>query len=333
MRCGWRGGTSPRARHFVPDPLLSAPRLSRRRSLPSGCVPGPTRNLTDCDGPGIGSDRHGARIASRPGSPVPGPTLSDESIVLRSEAERTFLAKLAWIDRAALTLGSRHGFDPDEQDDFAATVREKLIDDDYAAIRKHRGEATLETYLTIVIANHFKDYCVHRWGRWRPSAVARRAGNTAVRLEVLIHRDGHRLDSAIEVLRSEGVTLPASELRRLAVSFPARTNPRKAEQWIPLDAISPDGADDHLMETERQKTLDRALETVSRAMARLSPTDQILLRLRIWEGMAVADIARSLNMDQKPLYRRIERSYKELREHVEAEGVDVDDVRSLLDDP
>jgi RNA polymerase sigma factor for flagellar operon FliA len=259
--------------------------------------------------------------------------LSDESIVLRSEAEQTFLAKLAWIDRAALTLAARHGLDPDEQDDFAATVREKLIDDDYAAIRKHRGEATLETYLTIVIANHFKDYCVQRWGRWRPSAVARRAGDTAIRLEVLIHRDGYKLDSAIEALRSAGVSLPTSELRRLAVSFPARTNPRKVEQWIPLDATSPDGADDSLMEEERQKTYERAIQAVNQGIERLSPTDQLLLRLRIWEGMAVADIARSLNMDQKPLYRRIERCYKELRKHLEAEGVDGNAFRSLLDEP
>ena len=258
--------------------------------------------------------------------------MSDESIV-RSQAERTFLAKLTWIDRASLTLAARHGLDPDEQDDFAATVREKLIDDDYAAIRKHRGEAMLETYLTIVIANHFKDYCVQRWGRWRPSAVARRAGDMAVRLEVLIHRDGYKLDSAIEVLRSEGVSLSTSELRRLAVSFPARTNPRKHEQWIPLDAMSPDGADDRLLETERQKTYERAIQAVNQGIERLSPTDQLLLRLRIWEGMAVADIARSLNMDQKPLYRRIERSYKELRNHVEAAAVDVDGVRSLLDEP
>jgi RNA polymerase sigma factor for flagellar operon FliA len=259
--------------------------------------------------------------------------LSDESIVLRSEAEQTFLAKLAWIDRAALTLAARHGLDRDEQDDFAATVREKLIDDDYARIRKHRGEATLETYLTIVIANHFKDFCVQRWGRWRPSAVARRAGATAVRLEVLIHRDGYKVDSAIEVLRSERVALPTSELRRLALSFPGRTNPRKVEQWIPLDATSPDGADDRLMETERQKTFDRAIEMVRDAMALLSPTDQLLLRLRIWEGMAVADIARSLNLDQKPLYRRIERCYKELRKHLEADGVDGNAIRSLLDEP
>jgi RNA polymerase sigma factor (sigma-70 family) len=150
---------------------------------------------------------------------------------------------------------------------------------------------------------------------------------------VLIHRDGHKLDSAIEVLRSEGVSLPASDLRRLAVSFPARTNPRKHEQWIPLDAVSPDGADDRILEMERQKTFDRAVETVSRAMALLSPTDQLLLRLRIWEGMAVADIARSLNIDQKPLYRRIERCYKELRKHLEAEGVDGNTIRSFLDEP
>ena len=261
------------------------------------------------------------------------PDLPDESAVLRSAAERIFLANLDWIDRAAQTLASRHGLDPDDQDDFASVVREKLLDDDYAAIRKHRGDAKLQTYLTTVIANTFKDYCVQRWGRWRPSAVARRIGRMAVRFEALIHRDGHSVGQAIEVLRSEGVTLASSELRRMAMSFPMRSNPRKHEKRLPTDAISHDDAEERIVEAERQTLHDRAIGTLAMAMQRLEPEDQLVLRLRIWEGMAVADIARSLNLEQKPLYRRIERAYKELRKPLEAAGIDAHTVRELIDEP
>jgi RNA polymerase sigma factor for flagellar operon FliA len=259
--------------------------------------------------------------------------LPDESTVLRSAAERIFLANLDWIDRAALTLASRHGLDPDDADDFASTVREKLMDDDYAAIRKHRGDAKLQTYLTTVIANTFKDYCVQRWGRWRPSAIARRAGRIAVRMEALIHRDGHSVAQAMEVLRSEGAIQASSELRRMAMSFPMRTNPRKHEKRLPLDATSPDYADERIVDEERRTVYDRAIESLTEALHKLEPQDQLVLKLRIWEGMAVADIARNLNLEQKPLYRRIERAYKELRKSLETEGIDAQAVRDLIEEP
>lgn len=269
---------------------------------------------------------------SRSVSPVPGSALSDESTVLPSEAEQIFLARLAWINRASVTLAAaRYSLDSDDQQEFAAIVREKLMDDHYAAIRKHRGEASLETYLTTVIANQFKDYCVQRWGRWRPSAAARRGGKDAVRLEGLIHRDGYPVDQAIEVMRSAGVTLSASELRRLAMSFPPRVNARKHDKRVPLDAAATDQAEDRLLEGERQTVHEKAIAAVNEALAKLDPMDQLILRLRIWENLSVADIARAQNLEQKPLYRRIERCYKQLKEILESNGVDADTVRELLD--
>lgn len=271
-------------------------------------------------------------LPSRSVSPVPGSALSDESTVLPSEAEQIFLARLAWINRASVTLAAaRYSLDTDDQEEFAAIVREKLMDDDYAAIRKHRGEASLETYLTTVIANQFKDYCVQRWGRWRPSAAARRGGKDAVRLEGLIHRDGYSVDQAIEVMRSAGVAQPASELRRLAMSFPPRVNARKHDKRVPLDAAAAEHAEDRLLEGERQTAYERAISAVNDALEKLDPTDQMVLRLRIWENMSVADIARAQNLEQKPLYRRIERCYKQLQGILESNGVDAATVRELLD--
>jgi RNA polymerase sigma factor (sigma-70 family) len=256
--------------------------------------------------------------------------VSDESTVLRTDAERIFLAALPWIDRAAATLAARYGLDPDEKDDFTSAVHEKLIEDDYAAIRKHRGEASLQTYLTTVIANHYKDRCVQRWGRWRPSAVARREGTVAIRLEALIHRDGHTLDQALAVVRSEGVTLDTSELRRMALLSPLRANPRKHESRIPADARAPDRAEDGIENNERDRAHEGALAVLRSALEQLPARDQVLLRLHIWEGMTVADIARGLGEEQKGLYRRIERCHKKLRRNLEAAGLAAADVRDLL---
>jgi RNA polymerase sigma factor for flagellar operon FliA len=48
--------------------------------------------------------------------------------------------------------------------------------------------------------------------------------------------------------------------------------------------------------------------------------------------MSVADIARTLRLDQKPLYRRIDGSLARLRPALEAGGVDRDLAAELLSD-
>ena len=66
----------------------------------------------------------------------------------------------------------------------------KLIDDDYQILRGFRERSSLRTYLSTVVERLFLDYRIRQWGKWRPSAQARRAGALAVRLEALLHRDG-----------------------------------------------------------------------------------------------------------------------------------------------
>ena len=80
-------------------------------------------------------------------------------------------------------------------------MRLRFIENDYAAIRKFRGESSLGTYLTVVVAMLVRDYRVQRWGRWRPSAAARRLGDVAVRLETLVRRNGQAVHEAAETLR------------------------------------------------------------------------------------------------------------------------------------
>jgi RNA polymerase sigma factor for flagellar operon FliA len=47
--------------------------------------------------------------------------------------------------------------------------------------------------------------------------------------------------------------------------------------------------------------------------------------------MSVAEIARTLAIPQKPLYRRLERLLEHLREQLEAEGISRERVSDFLD--
>jgi DNA-directed RNA polymerase specialized sigma24 family protein len=153
--------------------------------------------------------------------------------------ESLFLEHLVWINRVSAMTCSQHGIWGPEAEDFAASIRLKLMEDDYAIIRKHRGESTLKTYLATVVQRQFHDYLREKRGRWRASAAARRLGPPAPDLEALVYRDGLRLDQAGERLRASGRTaLSDRELRGLLKELPEREPMRPKE--VPTDVVLDD---------------------------------------------------------------------------------------------
>jgi RNA polymerase sigma factor (sigma-70 family) len=254
----------------------------------------------------------------------------------RSELEAQFVEHLSAIERIAAALTRRHGLSQDERAEFASWVKLRLVEDDYAVLRKFRGESSITTYLTVVIAMLFRDYRVERWGRWRPSAAAQRHGALAVRLETLVRRDGHPLAQAAEILRTSGeTTLSDRELGALLAGLPSRGPLRPTEvSGEPLaDLPAPSRADD-LVEREQARAVRRSTdEALAAGLSRLAPEDQVIVRMRFWEGLSVADVARGLGIPQKPLYRRIEHALAALRRHLEAAGVSRDQALEILSEP
>lgn len=253
----------------------------------------------------------------------------------RSELEALLTNNLGWVDRVAASVCRRHGLDPDESDEFAGWARMRLVEDEYAVLRKFRGESAITTYLTVVVTMLFRDYRVSRWGRWRPSAAAKRGGDLAVRLETLVYRDGYRVDQAGEMLRAAGHTdLPDRELVRLLSTLPPREGTRPVPVGDePLETLpSAQAADDAVVAGEAYGERRVAEDALRRALDGLPQEDRVIVRMRVWEAMSVADIARALNVPQKPLYRRLERIFSRLREQMEGAGITREDVRRMLDD-
>jgi RNA polymerase sigma factor for flagellar operon FliA len=251
----------------------------------------------------------------------------------RTDLEALFLEHLPWIDRVAGHLCRRHTLSGADAEDFASWARMKLMEDDYAVLRKFRGESALNTYLTVVLSMLFREYRVARWGRWRPSAAARREGPVAVRLETLVHRDGYRLDQAAELLHSAGDTdASETELARMLARLPGRTPLRPTEVGADELEHTPaaTSADELTERAESQAQRRRLRQALEHALDQLAPEDRVILRMRFWEDLSVADIARGLALPQKPLYRRIERALAVLRGHLQAAGITPDEVRMLL---
>jgi RNA polymerase sigma factor for flagellar operon FliA len=254
----------------------------------------------------------------------------------RAQAEALFTANLSTIDRILGALSRRHGLRGDDADDFASWATLRLIEDDYAPIRKFRGEASIASYLTVVLAMMLREYRVKHWGRWRPSAAALRGGPLAVRLETMVHRDGMSLSQAAESLRTAGQTaLSDRELAAMLAEFPDRapTHPVPAGPEL-LEAQPANERADELVESEfARQERDAANQALQAAIGELPPEDRLIMRLRFWDGLSIPEIGRATGLEQKPIYRRIERTLVTLRKRLEALGVSDSAAGALTTDP
>lgn len=247
--------------------------------------------------------------------------------------EDTYLQHLRTIERIAAFVARRHHLEASESEEFVQEVRVRLLDDDYSIIRKFEGRSTFSTYLTTVIGRLFAQWRVEQWGKWRPSAEAKRLGDKAVTLERLLSRDGFTLSEALGVLTTPGSSsYTLGELEAIYLRLPSRT-PRPvvvSEEKVPDVVTVEADAYERLEACERERAVRKAFQTIDDAIQMMEPEDQLLLQMRFWHGQRVPDIAKSLHVDQKKLYKRLERLCLELRRELEKAGVNPADVARLL---
>ncbi len=245
--------------------------------------------------------------------------------------EDLFLDNLALIERLSAATCRRHGFRGADADEFASTVKLKLIENGYGRLRKYAGRSSLRVYLAKVIDNVFRDYRISIWGRWRPSSAARRIGEVAIRLETLLYRDGHTFDEAVRILQTNyQVALTEAELADLVIRLPQRTT-RRFEDDAGLDEMAALAeADTGLMNRERAATAARVESALAQALEQLPADDRSLLRLHFEEGLTLAAIAKTRGLNQRRLYRRKEKCERQLQQALTAKGLGADVVSDLL---
>ncbi len=250
-------------------------------------------------------------------------------------SEHDLLAQLAIADRIVSFICARSRLSADEAADFNSHVKLKLLDDDHAILRKFGGLSSIESYLGIIIKRLLLDYRRAAWGNWRPSAEAKRHGETGVLLDRLLTRDGYSVDQAYEVLTTNyRVALTRDAVERLAERLPARRQARtEGEDSLSLIATSGPSPDQALEAQTRARNRSRITDLLEVARTDLLPRDQLLLTLRFEDGRTVAEISRVLAEDDKVLYRRIDRLLRDLRAKLERQGVAAADIAEVFDAP
>lgn len=246
-------------------------------------------------------------------------------------SEDLFRQHMPLIDRVLASVCRRNGSPPDESEEFASWAKLRLVEDDFGVFRKFQGRSTLSTYLTTVIANLFRDYRIHLWGKWRPSAEAKRLGTVAVQLETLISRDGRTVGEAIAHLRTDlRVASSVAELERLAGELPTRARRRFEGEEALAQLAARDTSDAGLREAELRATESRAEAALARALGSLELRDRLVLKLRFADGLPIVDIAAMLGEPARPLYGRIERALGLLRRSLENDGLEAARVTELV---
>lgn len=262
-------------------------------------------------GPLHGDARQAAAGCSRNGEEA-----AHLATICSRHPESVLAEHLQLIEEVIAAVCRRNSCSRDDCEEFAGTVKLKLILNDYATIRKFQGRSSFRSYLAVVIQNLFRDFRNHQWGKWRSSAQAKRLGALALRLEELRHRAGYTLDEALTMLGAGTCGQPAEELKDLAARLPVRSRrglrSEGDEALASIPAQEPD-PEAELLGKERAAAAALLCSRLRVAVGGLPAEDRLLLRLRFEEGLSIAKIAHSLQLDQKSLYRRCERISRRLR--------------------
>jgi RNA polymerase sigma factor (sigma-70 family) len=246
------------------------------------------------------------------------------------EARELFEVNLALIGRIVAFVCRQRHFSPDEAEEFESDVNLKLIDEQYRVIRAWQRRSSFSTYLSMVIGHCALDFRTHKWGKWHPSAEAKRMGPIAMELEQIVVRDGRSVEEAFPLLAAKDAGVTLDSLRQMVARFPRR-NPKPYAMPVEDDvAVDPDDTEGRALTDERRRTAGQVAALARKALARCPEDIRLVLRLHFVEGMTVAQIARALQREQKLLYRRIERCVDEIRAELRDAGVPERDVTDLI---
>jgi RNA polymerase sigma factor for flagellar operon FliA len=218
-----------------------------------------------------------------------------------------------------------------DAEDFSSEVMLKMIENDYAILRRFESRCSFKNYLVVVVQRLLLDRRNQHLGKWHPSAEAKRRGVGGVLAEKLLRRDRRTVGETYEALIRAGISMTSQEVEDLAARLPERkSRPREVNlEDEDADAVH---TDPDLSRADRVQVGRRLSEAVRKTMSRFAVEDQAVIRMHFDAQMSVAEIARALRVPQKPIYRRLQRRLAEIRRSLHAAGIDASSVLEVMSD-
>jgi RNA polymerase sigma factor for flagellar operon FliA len=218
-------------------------------------------------------------------------------------------------------------------EDFASIAKIALIENDYAILRGYEGRAPLAAFLAVIIQRLLADEWIRTLGRWRPSAQARRLGDAGVMIEKLVRREQRPVEAVLPIVQAVDPSMTRARIEEIAAQLPEQVRrPRAVEldDAVAEVAVAHDTADAGVLEGEARRVAARAATVVRSTMQSLDAEDRLILRFRFVDDLGIADIARMLQLPQRPLYRRIEALLTRLRGALTDAAIQGEDLPELL---
>lgn len=241
-------------------------------------------------------------------------------------------ANMAAVGDAVRFVASRHRLSAEMTEELNSRALLHLIDHDYAVLRQWRRECSLQTYLTTVFGRVFLDQRNKEWGKAKPPAVAKRLGPVALMLWRLTHRARLSFDEAVKALQADHqVTATRDELWDIYAKLPAPSG-RYFVGVGELAEMEQPGADAEVLveQIERRRLAAKVERGLAQALEGLGDEDQLIVKLFFHDNLFLAEIARSLRIDQPRLYPRFRGLMARLRASLEGQGLSGDETTSLI---
>ena len=241
-----------------------------------------------------------------------------------------FESELKTIDETVRRACLRCSLDGQNAEDFRSWVYLRLIQDDYRVLRKFEGRSTFATFIAVVVRHLALDYQNKIWGKWRPTAAAKKLGPVAVELERLVVRDGTDLREAYALLMSGDEDLSEAELDAITGQLPLRPR-RRFEAAAALDHVGCTGSvEGRVRSAERRNRLESVQTALRSALASLDDGDRDLVRRRFRDGQTISNIATNLGLERRMLYTRMARCLVRLRKSLESRGLSSEDIVAVI---
>lgn len=237
--------------------------------------------------------------------------------------QRLFTDNLELIEKLVRVSARRHHFSPVELEDFAGYVHVELLKNDCATLRKFQHRSSWWTFLATVIEKLALDFLIQSWGRWRPSAMAEKLGPVAVILDRLINRDGHTVEEAMEMVRTNHeVAMTDVELRAIWDRLPARPRVTTVAEGAAATVSATDTSDARIEDAARRREIERLERVLHAAFSALPAQDRMMIALRYDHDLPMTEIAKMMSSSVPTLHRRLNRSLQELRAALSRAGFD-----------
>jgi RNA polymerase sigma factor (sigma-70 family) len=236
------------------------------------------------------------------------------------KAVRLRLQKIAWtnpgtnldiaVENEALELSNR--------------LLDTLKAGHYRVLRQFKRNAKLSTYFTTIIARQAVDLIREKRGRSREKERAREFGPLGERIYEMMARQGFSAGEIYRNLKSNnGVATSLQEVEQVIdrIKGKGTRNPGEAEDLTVPDSHS--NPETILIEQQQRAKID---EAVGRLIGQLKGEERLILRMRFptAEGQApmkAKAIARTLNISEKAVYKRIDRILQRCRDILNNEGL------------